>query len=218
MTRASLSTRSRSAARGLTVVELLVVLAIAASIMGLSFSAFSNMTHAKLRADAMRLSGALRMVYGRAAINGLRYQVTINMDAGTYRVDCSEENVVVTATNDDRRDERPDEDDPEADPFGLGARGPTLSDCSEPLLEQTALREGIAFARLVTSHHDEPVEEGTHTIAYFPNGFVERSIIWLRQGEDNYLALSIDPMSGRVRIHAGDHEVPDDFFEVEEDR
>ena len=48
------------------------------------------------------------------------------------------------------------------------------------------------------------------------NGFVERSLIWLKQGEA-YLTLSIEPMSGRVIVHPGELDIPDDFFAVEED-
>lgn len=213
--RTSIPERLHRSERGLTIVEILVVLAIAAAIMGLSFSTFSSLKHAKLRAEAMRLSGALRMVYGRAAVNGIRYQVSFDLDEGSYRVDCSEENVLLP---DDAEPSPFDSDDEEADPFGLGAQLPTLGDCSEPLLEPTTLRGDIRFARMVTTHHEDPVEEGTHTIAYFPNGFVERSLIWLQSGEDNFLTLSIDPMTGGVKIYPGDIDVPEDFFEVEEDR
>lgn len=210
--------RARSggpAAAGFTVVELIIVLAIAASVMAMSISAFGSLGNAKLRGEAMRMSGALRMVYGRAAVNGLRYQVSFDLDAESYRVDCSPDNVLVESEEQSRRARNPN--DPEADPFGLGTHTPTLDDCSEPLLMPTTLRNGVEIARVLTAHHREAVEEGTHTIAYFPNGFVERSIIWLRSGESNYITLTVDPMTGRVRVHAGDFEVPEDFFEVEED-
>lgn len=207
--------RAPSDRRGFSVVELLVVLAIAASIMALSVSSFGSLKNAKLRSEAMRMSGALRMVYGRAAVNGLRYQVSFDLEANTYRVDCSSDNVLLPA--EDTNASPFDDDDDEADPFGLGYNTPTLEDCSEPLLEQTTLRDGVEIARILTAHHADPVEEGTHTVAYFPNGFVERAIIWLRSGEESYITLSVDPMTGRVIVHPGDFEVPEDFFEVEED-
>ncbi len=200
--------------RGFTLVEIIVVLAIAATVMGIAFSSFGSLKNSKLRADAMRMSGALRMVYGRAAVNGLRYQVTFDLDANTYSVQCSPENVLLDPAEDERSPF--DDDDDEADPFGLGVHRPTLDDCSEPLLEITEMRGNVEIARIVTTHHTEPVEDGIQTVAYFPNGFVERTMIWIRSDE-TYMTLSIDPMTGRVQIYGRDADIPDDFFEVEED-
>lgn len=205
--------RTRSQ-RGFTLMELMIVLVIMAVIMGMAVSSFGSLKNAKLRADAMRMSGALRMVYGRAAVNGLRYQVTFDLDANTYSVECSDDNVLLDPSEDERSPF--DEDDDEADPFGLGASRPTLDDCSEPLLERTEMRGDVEIARIVTTHHADIVEDGVHTVAYFPNGFVERAIIWLRSGE-TYITLSLDPMTGRVMVYGEDLELPEDFFEVEED-
>ena len=200
--------------RGLSLIEIIVVLAIIAALMAIAVSAFGPVKHAQIRAEAMRMSGALRMVYGRAAVNGLRYQVTFDLEANSFSVECSEENVLLEPEADD---DRPFYADDEADPFGLGVSPPTLLDCSEPLLADTAMRHDVEILRVLTTHDREPVEDGTATIAYFPNGFVERSLIWLGQVDGMVLTLSIDPMTGRVFIFPEDLEVPEDFFEVEED-
>jgi hypothetical protein len=195
---------------------MLVVLAIMAALMLISVSAFGPLKHSQVRAEAMRMSGALRMVYGRAAVNGLRYQVSFDIDANSYSVECSPENVLLDPDDDD--DDRPFyAEDTEADPFGIGVSPPTLLDCSEPLLNPTALRHDVEILRVLTTHHREPVEDGIATVAYFPNGFVERSLIWIGHEDGMVLTLSVDPMTGRVFIYAKDLDVPEDFFEVEED-
>lgn len=201
---------------GLSLVEIIIVLAIMAGMLLIAVPVVGSLTNAQLRAEAMRMSGALRMVYGRAAINGLRYELRLNLDTDTYSVACGDGNVFVDPAGPEEIDED-DLDDPEADPFGLGFAQPTLEDCSEPLLEQRTLKHGVEILRVLTQHHTDPVEDGEATIAYFPNGFVERSLIWLQQDEA-VLTLAIDPMSGRVHIFPEDLDVPDDFFEVEEDR
>ena len=193
---------------------MLVVLAIMAALMMISVSALGPLKHSQVRAEAMRLSGALRMVYGRAAVNGLRYQVTFNIDSNSFSVECSPENVLLDPEEDE---DRPFYDDPEADPFGLGPNPPTLLDCSEPLLADTAMRHNVEILRVLTTHDRAPVEGGTATVAYFPNGFVERSLIWIGHEDGIVLTLSIDPMTGRVFIYPEDLEVPEDFFEVDED-
>ena len=202
--------------RGLSLVEMLVVLAIMAALMMISVSAFGPVKHSQLRAEAMRVSGALRMVYGRAAVNGLRYQVTFDLDANSFSVECSPENVLLDP-EDDGEDRPFYANDDEADPFGLGSSPPTLLDCSEPLLSPTTMRHDVEILRVLTTHHREPAEDGTATIAYFPNGFVERSLIWIGYDDGMVLTLSVDPMTGRVFIYPEDVDVPEDFFEVEED-
>ena len=217
MTRPARLTRSRA---GFTFVEVMVVLLLIAAMAGLSIISLGALDGSKVRAESIRMSGAIRFVYGRAAINGIRYQLVINLDEDSYRVECSEDNAFIAASDgSDEGGSLYDEDDDEADPFGIGAPAPSMDDCSEELLESRTLRNGVHFARAVTTHPDEPVEDGEVTIAFFPNGFVERSMIWLTdKNEGQYMTLTIDPMTGRVRTHGGEMEVPEDFFAIEEDR
>ncbi len=199
----------------------MIVLTIMAMMMGIATMFIGSISNSKLKAEALHLSGALRLVYGRAAINGTRYQFVINLDDNSYRAECSEGNIAVLTSEEieeQEREHRYDRNDEEADPFGLGASSATFDDCSEPLLEDATLRPGVRFQGVLTSHDEDVIEDGEVAIGFFPSGFVERSIIWLEQENgEAMMTLTIDPMSGRVRVHPGDFSVPDDFFEVEED-
>ncbi len=201
----------------MTLIEMMVVLAIIALIAAATAVTTSGMSNNSVRAAALHTTGAMRLTYGRAAINGIRYQFVIDLDENSYWVECSDENVLIDPEAEDGEPAR-DEDDDEADPFGLGVQAPSLADCSEPLLERHTLRRGTRFARVLTTHHSEPIEEGQATIAFFPNGFVERSLIWIADDKgEAWVTLVVDPMTGRIRTHAGELEVPEDFFSVEED-
>jgi prepilin-type N-terminal cleavage/methylation domain-containing protein len=210
--------------RGLTFVEIMIVMTIAAIISAVAISSISSVTNNRVRAEALRLSGAMRMVYGRAAINGLRYQFVFDIEANAYRVECSSENVLIEPPQDEdraerRRTSRYADDDQEADPFGLGSSAPTLDDCSEDLLEAYTLRDGVRLRGVLTTHDSEPVTSEQNGIAFFPNGFVERSMIWIESDDERtVVTLTVDPMTGRVRIWGEDLDVPEDFFSVEEDR
>jgi len=207
-------TRTRA---GITLIEIIIVLVIMASMSMLALVAVTGSAHDRVSAEAMRLSGAIRMIYGRAAINGIRYQLVMDLDEHVYWVECTLEDIPIPARTSTSRDTR--RDDPESDPFGLGTSAPTMDDCTEDLLPRRSLREGVRFDRVLTVHDERPVEYGTTTIAFFPNGFVEPSIIWLSdRDETTYMTLTIDAMTGRVRARGGNHEIPDDFFEVDEDR
>jgi prepilin-type N-terminal cleavage/methylation domain-containing protein len=204
-------------ARGMTLIEILLVVAIMASAMGLATMSFSNLSNARMKAQTLRLAGALRYVYGRAAINGVRYQLTLNPGGAALSLECSVTNVPVTVVDDEVKRVERRVDDAEANPFGISSSG-GLRGCEDPVLKDFSLKDDVVVDRVLTTHDKSPVNSGTATIGFFPDGFVERSIIWLRNDAGAMSTLMLDPLSGRVRVVSGDAEIPKDFFEVEEDR
>ena len=207
----------RHTMRGMTLIEIMIVLTIVASVMGLTAFSMSGLSASKVRSEAMHVAGAIRYVYGRAAINGVRYQLSFDVGANTLSVECSEKNIPVAVAGDTAEKEERRDEDPEANPFGIASSGGGLTACDDKVMKDFALKDGVTIARVLTSHDEAPVEAGKATIGFFPNGFVERSIVWVKGADGGYFTLLIDPMSGRVKVKPGDLEVPDDFFEVEED-
>ena len=230
---------------GITLIEMLVVMVIILGAFGATMSITSVLGQGTLRSAATRMATAIEYVYGRAAINGIRYQLVFDLDADEYWIECSEENIELPTRmlEEDEPDEgdepsieegarrfaRYDADDEEADPFSLNQTA-LWDDCTEPLVPRVSISErfeGIEIHSVMTTHQEEPFEVGQATIGFFPNGFVEPSMIWLREAEnegeafdeDNpAMTLVIEPMTGSVRVLSGLAEVPDDFLDVEEDR
>ncbi len=70
----------------------------------------------------------------------------------------------------------------------------------DDLLKKTALPNGIGFKMVMTSHQDEPTEEGTAEIYFFPSGYVERAYVYLDRDEDVYTIETL-PLKGVGVIH-----------------
>ena len=206
-----------ASARGMTLIEIMIVLTIVASVMGLTAFSMSGLSASKVRSEALHVAGAVRYVYGRSAINGVRYQLTLAVGGNTLSAQCSDKNIPVASAETTKEKEKAAKEDGEANPFGIASGGGTMAACDDKILRDFKLKDGVTIARVVTSHDEAPVESGDATIGFFPNGFVERSMIWVKGADGGYFTLIVDPMSGRVRVKPGDLEVPDDFFEVEED-
>lgn len=98
---------------------------------------------------------------------------------------------------------------------GGDAKQPSLEDLSEEqrvelrrqrarvrddLLKRTSLPAGIGFKMVMTSHQDEPTEEGTAEIYFFPSGYVERAYIYIKRDEDVYTVETV-PLKGIGIIH-----------------
>jgi general secretion pathway protein H len=209
--------RAMASARGMTLIEIMIVLTIVASVMGLTAFSMSGLTASKVRSEALHVAGAVRYVYGRSAINGVRYQLTFAVGGNTLSAQCSEKNIPVASAETTKEREKASKEDGEANPFGVAGGAGTMAACDDTVIRDFTLKDGVTIARVVTSHDEAPVESGDATIGFFPNGFVERSMIWVKGADGGYFTLIVDPMSGRVRVKPGDLEVPDDFFEVEED-
>jgi general secretion pathway protein H len=58
-----------------------------------------------------------------------------------------------------------------------------------------------------TRQQREPVESGIAYLYFFPQGYTEKALVWLRQG-DNAWTLDVSPLTGKVNIASEALEVP----------
>jgi len=70
----------------------------------------------------------------------------------------------------------------------------------DELLKKTDLPTGIKFKMVMTSHQDEPTEEGSAEVYFFPSGYVERAYLYLQRDEDVYTIETV-PLKGIGVVH-----------------
>jgi general secretion pathway protein H len=58
-----------------------------------------------------------------------------------------------------------------------------------------------------TRQQRQPVESGVAYLYFFPQGYTEKALVWLRQG-DNAWTLDVSPLTGKVNIASEALEVP----------
>ncbi len=217
--------RPASAPRGLTLIELLVALIIVAGLFALVAPAMQGAMGVYVKEEAGRLSGAIRMLYDEAAIRGTVCRMVFVMadgeeDGGAYRAECTDEHPRL---------------DPEVQDVDEGA---LVQDDEDPFAEEGYLRPeeevearvkakaawqtfpGAAFkertlpahVRLVgfwTPRLRDVVTKGEAYLYFLPLGETQRAYIWLQDANDNFFTLTVEPLSGRVQVHAKNLEVPD---------
>ena len=69
-------------------------------------------------------------------------------------------------------------------------------------VKETNLPETMAISELVTTTSGK-VNKGEAYIHFFPGGYVERSVIHLKDDADNEMTLFVHPLTGRVVIKEG---------------
>ncbi len=226
-------TRAGLPARGITVVELMVVLAIIAIMMGLGAYAMGSLGDGSLREDAGNVVAAIKYTYANAAINNSEYRLVFDLDTGTYQSEVARTTAVRSApmgtTNTDDflteeaqrlaakvEKERDLFADEEANPFGMN-RKVSYERVEDGILQKTKLKSGDRFARIVKGNSDEEYTSGKVSMTFFPNGFQEQVMIVIESQSGAKIMLVTEPLTGRVLTYTGTDEVPDGFGEVEED-
>src|SRR3954462_10365200 len=78
---------------GMTLIEIGVALAVAGLMLAVAIPALSAVTRAQLRPRTGQLAGAVRSLYGSAAIAGHTCRLVFDLDANAYWSECAKTNV-----------------------------------------------------------------------------------------------------------------------------
>src|SRR5260221_11505924 len=78
---------------GMTLIEIGVALCVAGLMLAVAVPALSAVTRAQLRQKSGQLSGAVRSMYGAAAIAGHTCRLVFDLDANVYWSECAKSNV-----------------------------------------------------------------------------------------------------------------------------
>ncbi len=217
---------------GMTVVELMIVLAIAGMMMGLGVYGLSSVSNSDLRDDAMRVSAAIKYTYSMAALNNAQMRLVFDMNTGEYYTEVSKGPVVEETTNseatedflteeaqrlaDKVEEERDLFDEEEGNALGVN-RKVSYERLQDGVLKTTKLSEGTKFARFVKPAAEGEFTDGQVSMSFFPNGFQEQVMLVIKSESGAAFTLVTEPLTGRVLTFSDEIDVPEDFGEVEED-
>lgn len=87
--------RRRVVARGFTLIELMMTLVIVALITGGAVRGFRSVAKSDLRAGTAHLSGAIRYLFDRASTTGKYHRLVIDLNAGRYWAEVSDDKFYV---------------------------------------------------------------------------------------------------------------------------
>jgi general secretion pathway protein H len=119
MTSARSIVRPRSTTQGFTLIEIMVVIAIAALVTGASVQGIRSLRKADLRESSTQLSGAMRYLFDRASTTGKIHRIVIDMENNMYWAEVSDDRFFIPREESEqslrrREDKEADEDDEEA--------------------------------------------------------------------------------------------------------
>lgn len=227
---------ARSRERGLTLIEIMVALMIAAVLFSAVVMSIGSITGTKAKAATSELAGVIRSMYDTAALSGKTCRLVFELsDPKTegrtrYRAECAAGNVTTSRDREGVLDEGNRSADELArsgadtrKDYRSGDNGPNLneelaaerdrvekaaqfSEFTAPELEPRTLPSDVKVS-VWTRQQREPTEKGLAYLYFFPQGFTERAQVYVRQGE-NVWTLRVQPLTGKVDVVGEALEVP----------
>ena len=197
--------------RGMTLIEIGVALCVAGLMLAVAVPALSAVTRAQLRQKSGQLAGAVRALYGAAAIAGHTCRLVFDLDANVYWSECARSNVRLTregersqngarvATREEELLAEPQRDgmsEEEKERAALAQKSAFVASKDVP---KTELGGSVRFTDVWVQHQPERYSAGKAFLYFWSSGLTEEASLHLAQGDDVY-SLIVSPLTGRVKI------------------
>lgn len=224
----------RSASRGYTLIEILIVIVLIALIATGVTVGYRAATRATLRSACARLVAASRFAYARSIAQGSTVRIALDLGSNEMWFEEGPGRVTLARPTGDRSRQVHVEGEEERDE---AARNPwdvaraRLENPLEPApvtspftpipgarYARQPVGDGIRIAKLFVPHEPEPRERGVGAIYYFPAGQTEHAVVHLSDGAVTW-SVEVHPLTGRamVRREATVPRPPEDDLDDEDE-
>lgn len=211
----------------MTLIEVLIVLAIVALVMGAVVIGSGQMASSRLRHSSTMIVGAIRVGFSRASATSKSVRLVFDFGENAIWLEEGDQPMLVQSKDtsgtggaaastmaekaaleeSSRILKGPTPPKPaftEIDAMGVAA--------STPGKGHKALERGIKLREVQTQHDADPRKDGRAYLYFWPGGQTERASIQLKIGdsddERDAVTLIVSPLTGKVAVKDGAVEVP----------
>jgi general secretion pathway protein H len=223
--------RARAAARGLTLIEIIVVIAIIALVMSAAVAGSMQLPSARLRKTATMITSAVKVGFTRATATSRNLRLVMDVDHDKVWLEETDVPMLVESKATSSNGGAAAVTDAEREALQAGAKlmsGPPIAKPNFHPIETFGfgdveegkggkpLPTGIRFRQVQAAHDDSPRTGGRAYLYFWPGGLTERAAIQIRIGDsdEDYqtLTLLVSPLTGKVTVKGGpvDLQLPTD--------
>jgi general secretion pathway protein H len=223
----------RISVRGVTLVEVLIVLVVVSVLYGAAALGTGFVDGARLRRSSMLIASAVRVAYGHANASSRTVRLAFNFEGRSVAIEEATEQLALA------KNERSGGAAPataaehkaieEADEILKGPRAPRplflpakVTGFQSEMKNRTVktLERNIRFLQIETAHQDEPVKTDQAYLYFWPGGQTERAALQLTIA-GSYLdadtsTILVSPLTGKAEIRKGRLSMPRPRDDVEE--
>ena len=223
---------SRSLARGVTLFEVLIVIALIALLGGTVLFGSGMLGSSRIRSGATLISSAIRLAATKANTSGRPTRLVFDFDTQSLNLEEASGSRMLrekaapaggaeAATDLEKKARSEVEhilEGPKAARTGFSPVASFAADAAEPE-KGRKLEPGIEFASVQTDHDEDPVASGRAYLYFWPGGVTERAHIQLRRkGVEGGMTVEVSSLTGRAKIETGLVDLPKPRSDDEEDQ
>ncbi len=219
--------RSRRGQRGVTLIELMVVILIVTLVTGGIVAGSGQLASSRLKRSTTMIAGGVKVAFTRATVTSKSVRMVFDIDASKVWLEEAEQPMLVTSRSKISTGG-------EADPVTEAEKAAVAE--SERIVKVTLhqpsafkaikalgfadpeggndgreLGRNIKIRSVQTPHDDEPRTAGRAYLYFWPGGQTERASIQLRIGtstdDDETLSLVVSPLTGKVTVKNGPYAI-----------
>jgi len=220
--------RSLSRSRGVTLIEVLIVVALIGLLAGAAIFGSGMLGSSRLRAAATLVAAGVRAGIARSNSIGRPTRLVIDLDADRVTLEEASSSRMLRekskpAGGAQVATEAEQAAKAESDRILDGPRAPRTAFQPAPAFADTPsgreLGSGIDLVQVQTEHDEEPVTSGRAYVYFWPGGMTERAHVQLRRaGDPEGLTVTVSSLTGRTRVVRGRVDLPLPKSDKEEDQ
>lgn len=179
--------------RGLTLIEILIVLAILASMLAFLPKFRSNPKN-NIKAVARELAINAKQIRHSARTKNATFRLVFNMGSGedSYSVETASGSVLIKSEKSEKDEESMSEDDKPKSPFAK-TKVPGMK-------ESVSLPRGLFIMQVETSSRPTPQTAGNAFVYFSPEGLIEKSAVQIGDGKNMVWTLIFNPLTGHTDV------------------
>jgi type II secretory pathway pseudopilin PulG len=177
-------------------IELGLVILILGTMVAIAVPRFGNRSYAQLSSEARKMALAFRYLRHAAILNGRTYRLVYDLDNQRYWAEVGE----VT------RPEQPEEDEEsalESDFFPVEEEQEQFTRDVDGPIGEHKLHDPIGFSDVNLPLVAGKLYEGVVFSTFYPDGYVDVSVIHFDNGQDVYTLYVLNPITGQVFVEPG---------------
>lgn len=220
--------------RGMTLVEVLVVVVIVALVSGSMIAGSGQLGSARLKRASAMIIAAVRSAFTRSTAVSKSVRLAFDLDHHTVSLEEADQPMLVQRSDESLGADPVSEAEKHAYEegqrvlAGLVIPRPKFRPAKAAGFDRAAegggegagrpLGRGIVLKEVQTAHDDTPKTDGVAYLHFWPGGQTERATIRIKAekgDDDSGLTLLVSPLTGKVNVVPGTAESPWDRLESE---
>lgn len=208
--------------RGVTLIEVIIVVALVAVMMTGLVMGMGAVTNARVRAAATMIASGVQVAFSRSASTSKSMRLVFDLDQHTVMLEESDRPMLVRRDDETgtagaeaaTEQERKAKEEAERILEGPVAPRPLFRPVKAMGFEDDkggasgrSLGSGVVFKRVEVEHAEEPQTSGRAYLYFWPGGMTERASIQIGRagstGDESVLSVLVSPLTGKVKVVGG---------------